>query len=159
MAAITEFKGRYSFLSNFHGAPVWYRGQLWPDNEHLFQAFKSHDSAQQEWVRQAATPYEAKSRGRKVAKRPDWDQVRKPWMLEIQLLKYTQHLDLRELLIATGNVTLIEGNAWRDDFWGCVPVASRRSGALLPAWGDHQEWTGRNWLGRILMMTRDVLSP
>ena len=40
---IGEFRGEYSFLSNFHSSPIMHEGQEYPTVEHLFQAVKTLD--------------------------------------------------------------------------------------------------------------------
>ena len=47
-------------------------------------------------------------------------------------LKFRQHPELGNLLIATGDAELIEGNIWRDTYWGvCNGVGKNRLGELL----------------------------
>jgi hypothetical protein len=56
---------------------------------------------------------------------------------------------------------LIEGNHWGDHYWGAVPAPKAPPG--LPAWqigGYASGWLcGHNWLGRLIMMVRDVMTP
>jgi predicted NAD-dependent protein-ADP-ribosyltransferase YbiA (DUF1768 family) len=53
--------------------------------------------------------------------------------------KFTRHAPLAELLVATGDLDLVERNRWRDTFWGvCNGI-------------------GENHLGRILMIVRAEL--
>lgn len=60
-------------------------------------------------------------------------------MYEICLAKFTQHEFLKEALLATGDSELIEGNTWRDYFWGVC------------------NGKGQNKLGKILMRIRAEL--
>ena len=53
--------------------------------------------------------------------------------------KFRGDIDLRSLLVATGDRELIEGNTWGDTFWGV----------------DKNTGQGENHLGRILMELRD----
>lgn len=46
-------------------------------------------------------------------------------MARILNLKFRQHLDLGNLLIATGDAELIEGNHWHDTYWVSVTVRVR----------------------------------
>lgn len=57
--------------------------------------------------------------GRDRAKplRADWELVKDDIMREAVLAKFTQHLDLRSLLLATGDSKLVEHTA-RDSYWG-----------------------------------------
>lgn len=161
-AAITSFSGPYRFLSNFAETPFSYAGVRWPTAEHCYQAGKS--PAQGGWIAEAPTPGEAKRRGRAIIARPDWDQVKRRVMLQVVLAKFCDP-DLAQLLAATGGADLVEGNHWGDEFWGAVhpDTLLKRPQPIpqLPVWGlgTEQPYIGRNWLGRILMMVRDVMAP
>lgn len=100
---ITEFKGTYSFLSNFYLSPITfeYLNEIWHADtvEHAFQAMKSDQK----------------------------DDV----MLELLRLKFAIP-DLRDKLLATKNATLIEGNTWGDTYWGvCRGIGDNTLGVLL----------------------------
>jgi ribA/ribD-fused uncharacterized protein len=133
-------KPEYFELSNF--APFGFEdeGLYWPTVEHYFQAqkFPTNENADyREFIRQAQTPNIAKSLGRtrKIAIRPAWDEVKDDIML-YALRKKFENNDLRELLLNTGDRTLIEASPF-DTYWGCG-----RSGK------------GRNRLGELLMQVR-----
>jgi len=115
---IREFTGEYYWLSNFWPAPIEYLDETWPSTEHLFQALKTTNHGEQEVVRLSPTPNKAKRAGRKVTLRPDWDEVKDGIMKRVLQLKFDQHPDLREKLLATGNARLFEGNWWGDRYWG-----------------------------------------
>ena len=73
---ITSFRIGYAFLSNFYAHPVGIDGDTYPTNEHAFQALKTDDPAERLKVREAKTPTSAKSLGKRVTLREDWDTVR-----------------------------------------------------------------------------------
>ena len=133
---IEYFRDEYYFLSNFYSAPVEYMGIRFSSNEAAFQAAKCPERAN-EFVR--LNPSEAKRLGRRVALRPDWEQVKDNVMYEICLDKFRRNPDLRDKLLATGDAELIEGNTWGDRYWGQV------------------DGIGRNQLGKTLMRVRHVL--
>lgn len=137
---IGSFFGEYRFLSNFWEAPVTYEGITYTNNEAAFQAQKCIVPEEKTHFI-TMSPQRAKSRGRKVALRPDWEEVKLVLMEEIVRAKFTQNPDLKEKLLATGDMILEEGNKWGDTFWG----VSLRTGR------------GNNHLGRILMKVRDEL--
>jgi ribA/ribD-fused uncharacterized protein len=139
MMTIDDFRGDYAFLSNFHVAPVTVNHITYPTVEHAFQACKTVNEAERRHIAAAPTPGEAKRRGRHATLRADWDEVRITCMRSIVWCKFTQHPDLAEKLLATGDATLIEGNWWHDKFWGVC------------------EGKGQNWLGILLMETRERL--
>ena len=133
---IKEFKGDYFFLSNFYIAPVIYQGIRFENNEAAFQSAKCPERMREF---SSLSPQSAKSLGRKVDLRADWETVKYEVMYEICLAKFSQNPDLFEKLIKTGNAELVEGNSWGDRVWGvCRGV-------------------GENHLGKILMKVRGLL--
>ena len=158
---IDSFTDRFRFLSNFSPDPV--RTPLrsdrpahftMPTAEHAFQAEKAVSAADFMSIYRADTPAEAKRIGRHIAIRPDWERVKKRVMLEVLISKFSDP-KLKGRLLSTGRELLIEGNDWSDTFWGCVP-SERRPDLVMLLWGPKKQWAGENWLGRLLMMTRDV---
>jgi NAD+ synthase len=136
---IDNFKGTYAFLSNFYNAPVTYDGIAYSNNEAAFQAQKCTDDTVKAMFANL-NPSQAKRLGRSVQLRPDWELVKYDVMYEICKAKFEQNEDLRDLLIATGDAYLEEGNTWNDRCWGtCKGV-------------------GENNLGKILMRVREELT-
>ena len=135
---ILSFDGTdYAFLSNFYEAPIIYEDKRYPTSEHLFQARKATNNKDHYFVRTAPTPAIAKRRGRQIQCRKDWDAIRVQVMREVLELKFSQHPELKEKLLATGHFRLVEGNWWKDRFWGVY------------------NGKGQNWLGKLLMELRD----
>jgi ribA/ribD-fused uncharacterized protein len=137
---IDSFSGEYRFLSNFHPSPVEMKGIVYPTVEHAFQAAKTLDSVERRRIAELDTPGKAKRAGRKVELREDWEQIKVKVMHWLVTRKF-EDPQLAELLRATGDVQLIEGNYWGDRFWGVC------------------EGQGLNWLGRVLMDVRSKLPP
>ena len=140
---ITSFRGEYAFLSNFYPHAVEIDGDLYPTNEHAFQALKTDDRAERQKVREAKTPASAKSLGKRVTLRVGWDTLRFNVMERVVRAKFADP-ELAEMLRTTGERELIEGNAWRDTTWGCIL-------------GKDGTWKGRNEMGKILMRVRAEL--
>lgn len=140
MDKIDRFDGtKYGFLSNFYMRPIWYDGLLYPSSEHAYQAAKTTDIKLREAFTRMITPGETKKYGRKLQLRDNWDNIKARIMFEIVLIKFVSHFDLRQKLLDTGNIELIEGNTWGDTFFGvCNGV-------------------GENNLGKILMEVRRIL--
>lgn len=136
---ITEFQGKYRFLSNFWEAPVTYEGINYLNNEAAFQSAKLKQ-VEKRTSFSHLEPSDAKKKGFHVPLRADWEQVKEQIMYEIVLAKFIQNDDLRKKLIATGDAELIEGNTWNDREWGVC------------------RGSGKNKLGRILMRVREELS-
>lgn len=137
------FRGEYKSFSNFSRDRVYYKNKWWMTSEHAFQAAKTLDPNEQEWVRSAPTPEESKFRGRRVTLRNDWDDnYDEKAMRQIIRAKFQNH-KLRRLLIGTGTAQIEEGNHHHDNKWGncyCDDCVNR---------------PGEDKLGRILMEERD----
>jgi N-glycosidase YbiA len=133
--------GEYGCLSNFAHYPIKLGGRIWPTNEHYFQAQKFPDTEHEEEIRKASNPAKAKKMGRsrKYRLRKDWEQVKDSIMREAVLAKFTQHEDIRAVLLSTGDAVLVE-HTRNDDYWG-----------------DGGDGHGKNRLGKILMSVREEL--
>lgn len=126
---IAEFRGKYFFLSNFYPAPVTYLGQSFKNNEAAFQSAKYPDRSD-EFLN--LSPSYAKRLGRHVRLRNDWEYVKDRVMYDICRAKFMQNKNLAQLLIETGDATLIEGNTWGDMVWGvCDGIGENRLGKIL----------------------------
>lgn len=136
---VSEFRGLWACYSNFFPAPITVRDKVFPTVEHAYHAYKSLRPQDQEWVRMAPTPREAKKRGRQVVLRDDFDMVKIPFMKLFVTMKFVAHEHCRQILVASGRVLLQEGNYWGDTFWGVC------------------KGKGDNNLGIILMEVRDLV--
>jgi ribA/ribD-fused uncharacterized protein len=139
---ILAFLGEYHFLSNFYRVQVEYDGLTYPSSEHAYQAAKTSDPGQRKEIRGLRTAGEAKKYGGRkgpIRLRQGWDGMKIQIMRDVLWAKFTQNNDLAEMLLATGDAELVEGNDWGDKFWGRV--------------NGH----GENWLGKILVETRTKL--
>jgi hypothetical protein len=142
MSKIIQFSGEHRYLSNFYDkAPFRLFGYAWRNSENAYQAMKSSD--QDVWESMTdLSPFESKKIGKRIYLRHDWDEVKYRTMYLIVKAKFTQNRDIAEMLIATGDCLIEEGNTWGDVTWGISP----------PDTG-----TGTNWLGKILMEVREEL--
>ena len=169
---ITTFSGRHWFLSSFAeiACPVpvpWADGTVAPTREHAFQAAKAADWAQARWVLESPAPAEARRRGRQVRAWTDWDQVRREVMLDLILRQLRHEQPFRVMLAGTAGEVLVEGSTWGDVYWGAIGVANAMTAPAgvgpPPLWKpderDPATWLcGHNWLGRVLMSARDVIT-
>ena len=138
---IVEFsslRDTYGAFSNFAPYPIALKGKIWPTNEHFFQAQKFAGTEHEEAIRLAKSPMVAARMGRSRQRslRADWEAVKDDVMYEAVRAKFTQHDDLRRLLLATGNARIVEHRA-RDAYWG-----------------DGPDGSGKNMLGQLLMRVR-----
>ena len=133
---ITKFDGKNRFLSNFYPAKVCILGINYLNTEAAYQASKTTDMETRELFCNL-DPSAAKKLGRKIhMNRSDWD-ITKVECMELCLRAKFIIPELRDKLIATGDVQLIEGNYWNDTFWGVCKDE------------------GQNMLGKLLMIIRD----
>ena len=79
-------------------------------------------------------------RSRKQPLRSDWESVKVEIMRTALKAKFTQHDDLQEILLSTGDAAIVE-HTERDSFWG-----------------DGGNGSGKNMLGKLLMQIRDELA-
>ena len=154
---IKQFRDEYRWLSNFWSATIEHEGITYPTVEHFYVAMKANpkDCIDQknpdtdefesvpirEVIAKLETPGKAKRWGREViVVRSDWDEVK------VDVMKYAidqkyNHLELKQKLIETGDVEIIEGNTWGDVFWGV----------------DLNTGEGKNTLGQLIMEKRTQL--
>ena len=125
-------------FSNFAAFPITLDGKRWPTSEHYFQAQKFAEPEHREAIRKAGSPMIAARMGRDRKKklRRDWESVKVGIMREVVLAKFTQHNELRQLLLSTGDAKIVE-HTENDSYWG-----------------DGGDGRGKNMLGRILMEVR-----
>lgn len=133
--------GEHGYLSNFARFPIALEGKRWPTSEHYFQAQKFLKQEYREQIRSAPTPARAAElgRSRKLPLRRDWESVKVDVMRVALLAKFTQHADLRDRLLATGEARLVE-HTENDAYWG-----------------DGGDGSGKNMLGRLLVEVREQL--
>ncbi|MEO7001424.1 MAG: NADAR family protein [Ktedonobacterales bacterium] len=134
----------YGCFSNFSAQGIALDGAWWPTVEHYFQAQKFVGTANTtygERIRRATTPKQAATlgRSRQIPLRPDWEEVKDDVMLRAVQCKFETHERLRKLLLSTGDEEIIEASP-SDYYWGCGADGS-----------------GRNQLGRLLMLVRSRL--
>ncbi|MBC9927213.1 NADAR family protein [Leucobacter sp. cx-169] len=140
---IAGFSGEHRFLSNFWPVPggVVFGHMYGPTTEHVYQAAKTLNPSARLRILSCETPGAAKRYGQELATiRPDWDSVKLGVMASLTKAKFS-HPELADLLAATGDAEIIEGNHWCDTFWGVCSC-------------DTHEGAGQNWLGKILMIER-----
>ena len=127
----------YEF-SNFSPHGFLIDGDYWPTVEHFFQAqkFPTHPDYQAK-IRQASSAKLTKTLGRSRAYplRPDWEEIKEDLMRQALRAKFATHLELRQLLVGTGERALIE-NAPSDYYWGCGKTGSGKESARCPAHGN-----------------------
>ena len=138
--SVKLFRGKYGFLSNMYDATFEWDGRTYLNSEAAFQSAKSLDPEVRDSFSRMGGK-EAKSAGRNVLLRKDWEGVKDALMEEIVRAKFAQNPELLRQLVETGDMELIEGNRWHDTYWGV----------------DTFSGEGENHLGIILMKVRAEL--
>lgn len=132
--AITSFRGQHEFLSNFYvfENPIYDEFRLdYLTVENAYQAHKTTDKRERMRIRHLP-PGKAKTEGRKLGIRDDWEEIKVVVMLGFLTQKFLYNPDLRRKLLATKGNDLIEGNNWHDYFWGvCAGRGDNHLGKLL----------------------------
>jgi len=131
----------YGEFSNFAPYPIQLKGKFWPTSEHYFQAQKFAGTAHEDAICSAKSPMIAArmGRSRKHPLRSDWETVKDQIMREALRAKFTQHPDLKTMLLGTADAVIVE-HTTNDRYWG-----------------DGGDGTGKNRLGLLLMELRAEL--
>lgn len=137
---IFYYENEFYPLSSFSAFGLHWKGYYFDTLEHAYHWEKFANTGMQtasevaEIIRQATSAHEAfrLARENKRFVRPDWDDVRKPIMKELQTQKALQHEYVRRKLFESRGRSLIE-DSWRDSFWGWGPD------------GKGENWNGRLW--------------
>ena len=134
----------YGCFSNFSPHGFQLDDYWWHTSEHYFQAQKFVDT-DTNWFHKMRTikaPKEVAKMGRSRLHpiRIDWEKIKEQIMYRAVLTKFTNHEDIKQILINTGEQLIVE-NSPMDYYWGCG-----------------KNGTGKNRLGEILMQVRKIIS-
>ncbi len=142
-------------LSQWWPAPFTVDGVVYPTAEHFMMAGKAllfGDSEAAERVVQASHPGAAKALGRQVRGFDEhlWAEQRFGIVVTGNMAKFSQHPQLGQFLLATGDRVLVEASP-HDRVWG-IGLAAEDERAASP-----RTWQGLNLLGFALMEVRHRL--
>jgi ribA/ribD-fused uncharacterized protein len=135
----------YGAFSNLYRRPVVFEGNRYPTAEHAYQAGKARKKVVRDWILSAPTPSLAAMAAHGLYTWdvvPNWSAIKFERMRQVLRAKFTQHEDLRRLLLATGDTRLVE--------------SGRVDNAVNRTWGE-VNGKGLNMLGVLLMELRDAL--
>lgn len=135
----------YGVFSNLYRCAVEFEGELFATSEHAYQAGKARKAEVRKWLLAAPSPALLAMAAHglyywDVA--PGWSTSKFDRMRGVLRAKFTQHADLRELLLSTGDARLVESATVDNEvnrLWGEVNGA------------------GKNMLGVLLMEIREEL--
>lgn len=127
-------------LRNDYPASVEFAGDTYASVQHGYWALSAADASDGSRIRDAASGREAHELGGRAARRSDWPDIRLAVMAGLLRAKFTQHPGPAQVLLATGDAT-ISYTGFEDS----------------PFWRDVPDDRGRNWMGRLLELTRSEL--
>lgn len=135
----------YGAFSNLYRREVEFEGDVFPTSEHAYQAGKARKPDVRKWLMAAPSPALLAMAAHglyywDVA--PGWSTTKFDRMLNVLRAKFTQHADLRELLLSTGDVRLVESATVDNE--------------VNRLWGE-VNGSGKNMLGVLLMEIREEL--
>jgi ribA/ribD-fused uncharacterized protein len=135
----------YGVFSNLFRRAITFEGEVFATSEHAYQAGKARKKQVRDWILSAPTPGLVAMAAHGIYTWdivPDWSRIKYDRMRAVLRAKFTQHADLREVLLSTGNARLVEV--------GSVPNIVNHT------WGE-VNGKGKNMLGVMLMELRQDL--
>jgi ribA/ribD-fused uncharacterized protein len=135
----------YGGFSNLYRREVEFEGEIFATSEHAYQAGKARKPEVRKWLMAAPSPALLAMAAHGLYYwdiAPGWSRTKFDRMRGVLRAKFTQHEDLRELLLSTGEARLVE-SATVDN-----PVNR--------LWGE-VNGVGSNMLGVMLMELRDQI--
>ncbi|KFN44210.1 hypothetical protein N789_07270 [Arenimonas oryziterrae DSM 21050 = YC6267] len=120
-------------------------GREYPTAEHAYQAGKARKEEVREWILSAPSPSLVAMAAHGLYTwdiNPDWSKTKFDRMRNVLLAKFTQHEDLKALLLSTGSARLVE--------------AGRTDNLVNRTWGE-VNGKGMNMLGVLLMEVREQI--
>lgn len=135
----------YGVFSNLYKRTLTFEGVEYQTSEHAYQAGKARKESVRKWLMDAPSPslLAMAAHGLYVWDvAPDWSKTKFDRMRGVLYAKFTQHDDLRELLLSTGDARLVE--------------VATVDNAVNRLWGE-VNGVGKNMLGVLLMELREKL--
>jgi len=135
----------YGVFSNLFQRVIVFEGREYATSEHAYQAGKARKEAVREWILSAPTPALVAMAAHGLYTwdiTPDWSRTKYERMRKVLRAKFSQHDDLREILLSTGKARLVE--------------AGTVVNAVNLTWGE-VKGKGKNMLGVMLMELREEL--
>lgn len=132
----------YGAFSNLFRRSMKFDCETFPTAEHAYQAGKPRKPAVRAWLMAAPSPSLLAMAAHGLYSwdiAPGWSAGRYARMQAVVLAKFSQHADLADILLGTGDARLGEAGTVDNE-------VNRR-------WGE-VNGRGENWLGKILMETR-----
>jgi ribA/ribD-fused uncharacterized protein len=135
----------YGVFSNLYRREIIFEAERFPTSEHAYQAGKPRKEAVRKWLMEAPSPALLAMAAHGLYSwdiRSDWSKTKFDRMRSVLRAKFTQHSDLRAVLVSTGDARLVE--------------AATVDNAVNRLWGE-VNGKGKNMLGELLMELRAEL--
>lgn len=135
----------YGAFSNLYRRAINFEGQTFATSEHAYQAGKARKPEVRDWVLSAPSPALVAMAAHGLYYwdiAPGWSRMKFDRMRGVLRAKFTQHEDLKEMLLATGDARLVESATVDNE--------------VNRLWGE-VNGEGRNMLGQLLMELRASL--
>ncbi len=135
----------YGAFSNLYRRPILFEGETFMTSEHAYQAGKARKPEVRAWILSAPSPALVAMAAHGLYYWdivPGWSRSKFDRMRGVLRAKFTQHADLRALLLATGDARLVESATVDNE--------------VNRLWGE-VNGVGRNMLGELLMELRTAL--
>lgn len=136
---ITEFRGEYSWLSNFYACPIHKGDYKYSCVENAYQSAKNDDPR---WKRFCSNndPKIVKKKSKHVPLITGWHDYKHVVMYFCLKRKFRKE-PFRFNLLTTGDEYIQEGNTWGDTYWGVCLTTGK----------------GKNVLGKLIMSIRNEI--
>ena len=135
----------YGAFSNLYRRPIEFEGEVFATSEHAYQAGKARKPEVRKWLLAAPSPALLAMAAHGLYYwdiAPGWSKTKFDRMREVLRAKFTQHSDLQDLLLSTGEARLVESATVDNE--------------VNRLWGE-VNGSGRNMLGILLMEIREDL--
>ncbi|ESY51892.1 MULTISPECIES: NADAR family protein [unclassified Mesorhizobium] len=135
----------YGAFSNLYRRPIDFEDETFPTSEHAYQAGKARKPEVRDWVLSAPSPGLVAMAAHGLYYwdiAPGWSRTKFDRMRGVLRAKFTQHEDLKDLLLSTRDARLVESATVDNE--------------VNRLWGE-VNGEGRNMLGQLLMELRTSL--
>jgi ribA/ribD-fused uncharacterized protein len=136
----------FGAFSNLFRRPIVFEGVTFSTAEHAYQAGKARRPEVREWLMAAPSPALLAMAAHGLYQwdvTPSWSRIKFDRMRGVLQAKFTQHDDLRKLLVSTGSARVVE--------------SATVDNAVNRLWGE-VNGVGKNMLGELLMELRSQLA-
>ena len=101
----------YGVFSNLYRRDVEFESEVFSTSEHAYQAGKARKTAVRKWLMEAPSPATLAMAAHGLyywVVTPGWSTTKFDRMRAVLRAKFTQHADLQDLLLSTGDANLVE---------------------------------------------------